>query len=347
MRIKRMKKLFLLLICLAVAAGGAEVKKSAPKKKAAKKIVPAGIVIDYKCTYDNTLQKAMVQYASGKEARPLVVALHTWSSTYLHTAAYFALAKQYDVHVIAPNFRGPNTVGNPLSMGSDAAVADIVDAVAWMKKKVKVDPERIYIIGGSGGGHMALLMAGRHPEIWAGVSAWCPISDIKKWCEFHKGKGYGAHIIRNLKGDPRSDANAAKEAARRSPVTWLARAKNVAVDIGTGIHDGHKGSVPISEAFNAYNCLAAPADKVAEKDIDFMVKNEKAPAGTPEFKDPGYGRRKIHYRKVSGNVRITIFEGGHNILSSYGFAWLLKQRKGKAAVWGNVRSSGKAEKLTR
>ena len=342
-----MKKLFLLLICLAVAAGGAEVKKSAPKKKAAKKIVPAGIVIDYKCTYDNTLQKAMVQYASGKEARPLVVALHTWSSTYLHTAAYFALAKQYDVHVIAPNFRGPNTVGNPLSMGSDAAVADIVDAVAWMKKKVKVDPERIYIIGGSGGGHMALLMAGRHPEIWAGVSAWCPISDLKKWCAFHKGKGYGAQIIRNLKADPRSDAAAAKEAAKRSPVSYLARAREVALDIATGIHDGHKGSVPISETFNAYNCVAAKADQVPQETITFMVEKEQAPAGTPEFKDPGYGRRKVHYRKVSKNVRVTIFEGGHHILSPYGFAWLMQQRKGKPAVWQNVKGSGKAEKLNR
>ncbi|MBO5792842.1 MAG: carbon-nitrogen hydrolase family protein, partial [Lentisphaeria bacterium] len=34
-------------------------------------------------------------------------------------------------------------------MGSDAAVADIVSAVEWMKKQVKVDTERIYIIGGS------------------------------------------------------------------------------------------------------------------------------------------------------------------------------------------------------
>ena len=230
-------------------------------------------------------------------------------------------------------------------MGADAAVADIVSAVEWMKKQVKVDNDRIYIIGGSGGGFMALLMAGRHPEIWAGVSAWCPISDLKKWCTFHKGKGYGAHIIRNLKGDPRTNEAAAKEAAKRSPVTWLARAKNVAVDISTGIHDGHKGSVPISEAFNAYNCIAQ--DKVPQKDIDFMVKNEKVPAGTPEFKDPGYGRRKVHYRKVSGNVRVTIFEGGHNILSAYGFDWLMKQRKGKAAVWQGVRSGGKAEKLAR
>ena len=340
-----MKKLFLMLLCAAVAAGGAEVKKTVPPKK---KVLPViASEVEFISSYDKKPQKALAYFAKAKGARPLVVALHTWSCTYEKAANYFPYAQKADVHMIAPNFRGKNTVGDPLSMGSDAAVADIVSAVEWMKKKVPVDNDRIYIIGGSGGGHMALLMAGRHPEIWAGVSAWCPISDIKKWCEFHKGKGYGAHIIRNLKGDPRSDANAAKEAARRSPVTWLARAKNVAVDIGTGIHDGHKGSVPISEAFNAYNCLAASADKVAEKDIDFMVKNEKAPAGTPEFKDPGYGRRKIHYRKVSGNVRITIFEGGHNILSSYGFAWLLKQRKGKAADWHNFKASGKAEKLTR
>ena len=342
-----MKKIILLLICLAVAAGAAEVRKSAPKKSAKKKIVPAGIVVDYESSYDKKLQKAMVFYAKSKEPRPLVVGLHTWSCNYLQTGGYFGLAKKYDVHLIAPDFRGSNTVGNPLSMGSDAAVADIVSAVEWMKKQVKVDPERIYIVGGSGGGYMALLMAGRHPEIWAGVSAWCPISDLKKWCEFHKGKGYGAHIIRNLKGDPRSDAAAAKEAVKRSPVTWLARAANIPVDIATGIHDGHKGSVPISEAFNAYNCIALPADKVPEKDIEFMVKNEKVPAGTPEFSDPGYGKRKVHYRKVSGNVRVTIFEGGHNILTGYGVQWLLKQRKNKPAVWQSAKGSGKSEALTR
>ena len=343
-----MKKLFLLLICLAVAASGAEVKKSASPKKAKRKaIVPAGIVVDYPCSYDKQLQKAMVYYSKSKEARPLVVALHTWSSSYLHTAGYFALAKQYDVHLIAPNFRGPNTVGNPLSMGSDAAVSDIVSAVEWMKKQVEVDPERIYIIGGSGGGHMALLMAGRHPEIWAGVSAWCPISDLKKWCTFHKGKGYGSHIIRNLNGDPRSNEAAAKAAAQRSPVTWLHRAKEVAVDIATGIHDGHKGSVPISETFNAYNCVAEKADQVPQETIAFMVEKEQAPAGLPEFKDPGYGRRKIHFRKVSKNVRVTIFEGGHHILSPYGFDWLMKQRKGKAAVWQSSKGSGKSEKLNK
>jgi poly(3-hydroxybutyrate) depolymerase len=342
-----MKKLCLMLLCFAVALGGAEVKKSAPAKKSKKVIQPAGTVVDYISSYDKKPQKAMIHVVPGKEARPLIVALHTWSVNYLNANSYVALAKKYNAHMIAPDFRGPNTMGNPLSMGSDAAVADIVSAVEWMKKQVKVDPERIYIIGGSGGGHMALLMAGRHPEIWAGVSAWCPISDLKKWCAFHKGKGYGSHIIRNLNGDPRSNEAAAKAAAQRSPVTWLHRAKEVAVDIATGIHDGHKGSVPISETFNAYNCVAEKADQVPQETIAFMVEKEQAPAGLPEFKDPGYGRRKIHFRKVSKNVRVTIFEGGHHILSPYGFDWLMKQRKGKAAVWQSSKGSGKSEKLNK
>jgi cephalosporin-C deacetylase-like acetyl esterase len=332
----------------ALSLSAAAPQKSVPSKSAKKNLLPAGVLVaDYKSSYDNKMQKALVYYAKSKEARPLVVALHTWSNTFQNSASYCRFAQKADVHLIGPDFRGKNTVGNPLSMGSDAAVADIVSAVEWMKKQVKVDPERIYIIGGSGGGHMALLMAGRHPEIWAGVSAWCPISDLKKWCAFHKGKGYGSHIIRNLNGDPRSNEAAAKAAAQRSPVTWLHRAKEVAVDIATGIHDGHKGSVPISETFNAYNCIAEKADQVPQETIAFMVEKEQAPAGLPEFKDPGYGRRKVHYRKISKNVRVTIFEGGHHILSPYGFAWLMQQRKGRPASWQSAKGSGKSEKLTR
>ena len=346
-----MKTVILLLAALlpALPAGAAEKTLPAPAKtaKKAKAARPSpGREVTYPCSYDNSEQKALVYFAKAKTPRPLAVVLHTWSCDY-QARGYFPLAVKYDCHMIAPNFRGPNSAGNPLSMGSDAAVADIVSAVEWMKKQCAVDPERIYLTGGSGGGYMALLMAGRHPEIWAGVSAWCPISDLKAWCTFHNGKGYGAQIIRNLKGDPRTDAKAAEEAAKRSPLTWLARAKDLPLDIATGIHDGHKGSVPISEALNAYNVVVPAPDRVPADVIAFMVKNEKAPEGTPAFADPSYGRRKIHYRKSSGNTRITIFEGGHNILSGTAFVWLMKQRKGKPAVWQTGASSGKAEALTK
>ena len=322
-------------------------KPAAPAKKKAPAKPAFGKEVTYPCSFDNSQQKALVYFVPEKTPRPLVVALHTWSCTYANTAGYAALAARHKCHMIGPDFRGRNTVGNPLSMGSDAAVADIVSAVEWMKKQCAVDPERIYLVGGSGGGHMALLMAGRHPEIWAGVSAWCPISDLKAWCAFHQGKGYGAHIIRNLKGDPRQDAAAAKEAAHRSPLTWLARAKDLPLDIATGIHDGHKGSVPISHALNAFNAVVPEADRVPQAHIEIMVKEEKAPEGTPAVRDPAFGNRQIHYRKVSGNTRVTIFEGAHHILSGTAMVWLLDQRKGKPAVWQSKAASGKAEKLTR
>ena len=333
-----MKKaiVFLLAFCCTVSFCAEKKKKPSPFKE-----------VDYPCSYDNSKQKALVWFAKGDEPRPLVVVLHTWSFNYKGGASYALPAIRYNFHAIAPDFRGKNNVGNPESMGSDAAVADIVSAVEWMKTQVKVDENRIYLVGGSGGGHMALLMAGRHPEIWAGVSAWCPVSDIKAWCEFHKGKGYGTHVIRNLKGDPRTDEEAAKEAAKRSPVTWLANAKGVNIDIGTGIHDGHKGSVPVTETLNAFNAVATEADRIPAEDIACMRNERKAPAGTPEIKDPGYGSRKIHYRKVSGNTRVTIFEGAHNILSAYSFSWLQHQKKGQPAVWKSTKGSGKALELTK
>lgn len=303
--------------------------------------------ISYPCSYDDSQQKALVRFAKSDLPRPLAVVLHTWSFTHRGAHSYAKPALKHDFHVIMPNFRGSNKVGNPQAMGSDAAVSDIVDAVKWMKTQTRVDENRIYLIGGSGGGHMALLMAGRHPEIWAGVSAWCPISDLKAWCEFHKGKKYGQHIIKTLNGDPRTDEAAAKEAAKRSPITYLANAKKVNLDISTGIHDGYRGSVPITETLYAFNKVVGPADAVPASHIDSLRNRRKAPAGTPAFNDPGYGKRKIHYRKISGNTRVTIFEGGHDILAEYGFSWLAHQRKGSPAVWQSSAAGSKSIQLAK
>lgn len=303
--------------------------------------------VQYPCCYDNSMQPALVRFSPSANPRPLIVVLHTWSHNYKGAAPYIQEVIQYDFHMIAPDFRGTNKRKDPLSMGSDAAVSDIVSAVNWMKKQCKVDEKRIYLLGGSGGGHMALLLAGRHPEIWAGVSAWCPISDIKAWCAFHNGKGYGKDIIDNIGGDPRTDAKAAEDAAKRSPLTYLANAKHINIDIATGIHDGHTGSVPISEAFNAFNKLADEKDAVPQNDIKLMTEKEQVPTGTPAVNDPGFGSRKVHYRKISNNTRITIFEGGHDILPAYGYAWLNQQKKGAPANWKTFSASGTAAQLTK
>lgn len=267
------------------------------------------------------------------EAAPLLVSLHTWSKNYkMPNPVPPKWCAAHNWAYIAPDFRGPNKT--PQALGSDFAVQDIVDAVEWAKKKANIDPDRIYLLGGSGGGHMTLLMVGRHPGIWAGVAAFCPITDVAEWYRFHSRTGkedrYAQMMHAACEGTPEDRKD---EYAKRSPVTHLANAKNVPVYIGTGIHDGYKGSVPVSHALKGFNCLADEKDKIPEDVIKGIVETQAVPdAWRFDGADPDY-IQQIHLRKTSGNVRITLFEGAHDILPSQGLNWLSNQRKGVPAKW--------------
>ena len=108
---------------------------------------------------------------------PLLVGLHTWSADYRQRVQpYGAEAARRGWLVVLPNFRGPNTTANPhptQAGGSRFAQRDIVDARQYMIEHYAVDPERIYLTGDSGGGHMTLLMAGKYPDLWAAAAAGC------------------------------------------------------------------------------------------------------------------------------------------------------------------------------
>ena len=269
--------------------------------------------------------------------RPLLVGLHSWGSNSQKAANGSVFAKwaiQQGWHFVYPNFRGPNYT--PQAMGSDLAVQDLVDAVRYMQKTANVDPSRIYLIGASGGGHMALLAAGRHPEIWAGVSAWASITDIAAWYAENMSSGnsggYANKIRRALGGSP-DEESFRKEAEKRSPVTWLAKAKSVPLDINHGFQDGRKGSVPFCHSLLAFNCVAAPEDRLPESGIREFYETQQLPAGWPKPGADSLYKRDIIFRKISGNARVTIFEGGHEVLYEPALNWLAQQRQGQPAVW--------------
>ena len=357
-----MKKTFILLAAAAaLVLTAAPANNKAPVKKAAAKTakvrqtaLPAEVkVVDYPCTIDNSKQKAMCFVAKGKEKRPLLVALHTWGGTYQQNCRSYALyCVKNNWNFIFPHFRGQNWT--PDGCGSDKAVQDIVDAVAYMKKAGNVDENRVYLMGGSGGGHATLLLAGRHPELWTAVSAWCPISDIAAWhneCSTVNPRyknSYARHITLACGGDPQKDAKAREQAKKRSPLTFLANASKVKVDISTGIHDGHSGSVPVSHALNAFNALAAEKDRIAAEDIAFITREQKIPEkfGKAE-KDPSFGRSTVHFRRQSRQVRVTVFEGGHTILYVPALDWLSRQHRQKPADWtsGTRKSAAKAAEI--
>ena len=127
------------------------------------------------------------------------------------------------------------------------------------------------------------------------------------------------------------------EYRHRSPVTWLAAAKGVPIQIQTGIHDGHRGnSVPVGHAIRAFNCLAAAADRVSDATIAFMERTEAVPSserfvGT----DPFYPApvREIRLRRQSGNAQLTVFNAGHASNYEAGLWWLARQRRGAPVDW--------------
>ena len=291
--------------------------------------------IKYMSNADQTQQPALF-YAPKKngKALPLLVGLHTWSSDYRQTmsvpyAKWCIDRKWIFMH---PNFRGPNR--RPETTGSELVVKDILSAVAYAKKSAAVDENRIYLIGASGGGYASLLMAGRAPEIWAGVSAWVPILDLTKWHEETSKRKlrYTGEIEKSIGGKPVVGSKAFKDGLKRSAITYLERAKELNLDINAGITDGHNGSVPISHSLEAFNILSAEKDRISTEFIDEFTRTAKVPKGLSgqAVNDATYGAKKVLFRRQSGPVRVTIFQGGHEIIPEAGLQWLAKQKRIRA-----------------
>jgi acetyl esterase/lipase len=323
-----------LLSCVTLIAAEPAKRPSADEMKA----LALKMAVDVTSTKDGTPQK-VVYYQPDSAAKhlagpavPLLVFLHSWSGSIEQAPPLVGLAKHRGWVMIAPAFRGPNN--RPEACASDLASQDIVDAVEYAKSHARIDTNRIYLVGGSGGGHMSLVMAARMPDLWAGVSAWVPISDLAAWhAESSVRKNNYAQMIEQCCGGKPGLATEA-EYRHRSPLFHLAVAKGVPLDINTGIHDGHTGSVPVSQSLHAFNVLAAADKQVSGADIDFMVREQKIPtalAGETQI-DPERQKATL-FRRVSSNTRVTVFEGGHDSEPLAALEWLARQRKGQPADW--------------
>ena len=226
-----------------------------------------------------------------------------------------------------PDFRGAND--DPAACGSELAQRDILDATAWAQREYPVDPDRIYLTGGSGGGHMTLLLVARHPEPWRAASAWVPISDMAAWHSKHADARYGEMMRACAGGAPGDSPAVDQEYRNRSPIAWLAgaAAKLPPLDIAAGVRDGHEGSVPIRHSLEAFNEIAKAVggEPVSEAEIAELSAGPEARLSAPkpsdQVEDPAFGRG-IHLRRQAGPARVTIFEGGHEAIASGQLAWL-------------------------
>jgi pimeloyl-ACP methyl ester carboxylesterase len=247
---------------------------------------------------DHSPQKIYIRKATGSAPRPLIVSLHTWSGDYTQADPLADYAVKYNWNYIHPDMRGAND--KPQACLSPLVISDLNDAIGYALLDTKADASRVVIVGVSGGGYVALGAYGRLHRPIRQFMAWAPISDLKAWREqsLRRKDGYAQKI----------DACGA-DLAQRSPINDPGRADRAPLDIFAGIDDGNTGSVPITQSIRFFNHVAAEP-VTAEQQLP-LVDRSAPPTGAL------IGGRDVIFRKQSGNVALTIFQGSHEMLTDY------------------------------
>jgi len=285
---------------------------------------------------DSTLdgEKQNVLYWAPETARtqptPLFVFLHSWSGNYKQdNSKWQQQAMERGWIYVHPDFRGANS--SPKACGSKYARQDVLDAMDWACEKFNVDRSRIHLAGVSGGGHMAMLMAGHHPDRFTSVSAWVGISDLAEWYRFHVKDGepqnYAKMILKCFGAPPGSSPEVDADYRDRSPLFHIHNLGDLPIDIYAGVNDGHTGSVPVRHSLSAFNEVAKvrKTAPVTEEEMEQLWTDRrlKNPQPSDQKPDELLGR-DILLRRTSGNARVTIFEGGHESLPSAACDWLAR-----------------------
>ena len=282
--------------------------------------------VDILSSADSSRQKAYLYRSKSDTPKPLIVSLHTWSGDYTQKDPLVKEILARDWNYIHPDFRGANN--KPEAMGSPLVISDIEDAIQYAIANTNSHPEEVHIVGVSGGGYATFLAYMNIQYPVKSFSAWAPISDIEAWYweSIGRKQKYATDMWKATSSDTVFNK---KEALRRSPVVQSfpkERRENAKLFIYEGVHDGYTGSVPITHSINMYNRLAgelkygtSDMDRIAaEAGTDSVLVSQKeiidllSKRTNPDNnKQQTLFGRSIYLSREYKNIRLTIFEGGH------------------------------------
>lgn len=188
---------------------------------------------------DGSEEKALLHVPDNRLKAPLVVGLHTWSyDRFNQLDQMLPRCMERGWALLLPEFRGPNLTSNPRARqacASPAARQDILDALDRVTAEHSIDEEEIFLLGGSGGGHMALMMAAHAPRRWKGVSSWVPVTDLNVW--HGENPDYAPHVEACCGGSPGSGRKSDLEYRDRSPINFVADLASVNLSLHHGRFD--------------------------------------------------------------------------------------------------------------
>lgn len=204
------------------------------------------IEIMVKSSIDGTEQPSLF-YPAKEKGRPLLVGLHTWSFDRFNQSERMPpYAQRLDFNLLLPEFRGSNTPKNPRcteACGSQLAIRDIKDAIDYIIATEDIDTDNIFLLGQSGGGHMALMVAGHFPEYFKAIGAYVPITDLEKWTV--QNQNYKNSVLTCC-------SNSKEEMRKRSPMTYIERIATANLKIFHGKYDP---VVPVEQSMELYSAI--------------------------------------------------------------------------------------------
>jgi pimeloyl-ACP methyl ester carboxylesterase len=273
---------------------------------------------------DGERQKAEICF-SQKKSSPLLVFFPAWNGGHPYYEEVKALVKNKDWNLLVVKPRGANEG----EIGSFRSIQDVLDAIDYARFNSLVDGNRIYGIGVSGGGYMALMTAMKYPNLFAGISVWAAMTDIQNWRNEMLLRTYPQHRkyaqqINEALGDPEKNLRLYLKA---SPIYYAKTGKNpTKIDINAGITDGYHGTVAVAHSLEFYNLLASNDAKISKDDYERLVGGDKD-IFKLKIMDSSFQNRAVLYRKESNGIRLTVFDGDHEMIPNAAIEWLSKQRR--------------------
>jgi poly(3-hydroxybutyrate) depolymerase len=315
-----MKQAMLFILCLLSLFAGGQATDNTQRKNFLKKD-------SIRSSMDSAVQVFYYSKSTDNKRAPLIVQLHSWSfpADSLKTIDLDIEAGIKNYNYLFPDFRGVNN--KPKACCSEFVIADIDESIDWALKNMHVDKKRIYIIGYSGGGYATLAMYMKSRHRIRAFSAWVPISDLAAWYgqSRERKNQYAFQIIKCIGESGMFDTLKAKE---RSPLFWttpVKKRKHSTMQIFAGIHDGYTGPIPISQSANFYNKLLFDFKEtdssayVKYDDLEVMLETQTFSSSDINKK---IGDRVIYYQRATKNLMLTIFEGGHDMLSKQALEYI-------------------------
>ncbi len=140
--------------------------------------------LEYPSSQDPSI-KLFAQFFIPDKPAPLRLHMHGWhgSAKVHHADNVEDSASHQDWFMVYPDMRGRgDATGRPDCNGWE--LQDVIDAAEFAKKQFAgkiLDPGRIYLSGGSGGGGNVYALLGKFPDYFHRAHADCGISDYELW----------------------------------------------------------------------------------------------------------------------------------------------------------------------